>query len=55
MQFLMNEQTKMIVGQRPITDWDAVVNEYLSRGGSQIIEEYNAVFKERGYTERRWK
>jgi putative aldouronate transport system substrate-binding protein len=55
MQFLMNEQTKMIVGQRPISDWDAVVNEYLSRGGSQIIEEYNAVFKERGYTERRWK
>ncbi len=53
-QFLMNEQTKMIVGQRPISDWDAMVDEYLARGGAQIIEEYNAVFKERGYTDRRW-
>jgi putative aldouronate transport system substrate-binding protein len=53
-QFLMNEQTKMIVGQRPISDWDAMVQEWLDRGGRKIIEEYNAVFKERGYTDHIW-
>ncbi|WP_182914494.1 extracellular solute-binding protein [Paenibacillus sp. 1011MAR3C5] len=52
---LMNEQTKMITGNRPVADWDALVQEYLSRGGSKIIEEYNAVIKSRGYTDRVWK
>jgi putative aldouronate transport system substrate-binding protein len=55
MQFLMNEQTKMITGNRPISDWDAVVKEYMDRGGAKIIEEYNAEIKARGYTERVWK
>lgn len=54
-QFLMNEQTKMITGNRPISDWDAVVKEYMDRGGSKIIAEYNAEIKARGYTERIWK
>ncbi|MFD0871446.1 extracellular solute-binding protein [Paenibacillus residui] len=40
--FMMNEQTKMIVGQRPISDWDALVAEYLQRGGADIIKEVNA-------------
>lgn len=54
-QFLMNEQTKMIAGNRPVSDWDAVVQEYMDRGGAKIIEEYNAEIKARGYTERVWK
>lgn len=52
---LMNEQTKMITGNRTVSDWDAMVQEYLGRGGSKIIEEYNAEIKARGYTDRVWK
>lgn len=54
-QFLLNEQTKMIVGQRPISDWEAMVSEYLNKGGAKVIEEMNAGIKERGYTELNWK
>lgn len=54
-QLLLNEQTKMIAGNRPISDWDALVKEYMDRGGKKIIEEYNAEIKARGYTERVWK
>ncbi|GIP31600.1 extracellular solute-binding protein [Paenibacillus sp. J2TS4] len=53
--FMMNEQTKMIAGQRPISDWDALVEEYLKRGGADIIKEINDGIKERGYSERIWK
>lgn len=53
--FMMNEQTKMIVGQRPISDWDALVEEYLKRGGAQIIKEMNEGIKERGYKDLVWK
>jgi len=54
-QLLMNEQTKMITGNRPVSEWDAMVQEYMSRGGAKIIEEYNAEIKARSYTERLWK
>ncbi|MFD0959711.1 extracellular solute-binding protein [Paenibacillus chungangensis] len=54
-QMLMNEQTKMITGNRPISDWDAMVTEYMDRGGKKIIEEYNAEIKARGYSDRIWK
>lgn len=40
-QYVMNEQVKMIAGQRPISDWDKLVQEYMDRGGAQIIKEYN--------------
>jgi putative aldouronate transport system substrate-binding protein len=53
--FMLNEQTKMIAGQRPISDWDALVQEYLKRGGTQIIKEVNDGIKERGYKDLVWK
>ncbi|SEM94047.1 extracellular solute-binding protein [Lihuaxuella thermophila] len=40
-QFLINEQTKMIVGQRPIDEWDQMVQEFLNKGGAQWIKEMN--------------
>ncbi|MFJ5768981.1 extracellular solute-binding protein [Psychrobacillus sp. NPDC093180] len=55
MQFLINEQSKMIAGQRPISDWDKLVDEYLKKGGEAIIKETNEGIKEKGYTEREWK
>lgn len=54
-QLLLNEQTKMIVGNRPISDWDALVKEYMDRGGAKIIKEYNDEIKARGYTDHVWK
>ena len=42
-------------GQRPISDWDSLVEEYMKRGGEQIIKEMNEGIKAKGYTEREWK
>lgn len=55
MQFLINEQSKMIAGQRPISDWDNLVDEYLKKGGEAIIKEVNEGIKAKGYTDREWK
>jgi putative aldouronate transport system substrate-binding protein len=39
--FLIGEQVKMIAGQRPISDWDKIVDEWKEKGGAQIIKEMN--------------
>ncbi|PTX64901.1 carbohydrate ABC transporter substrate-binding protein (CUT1 family) [Melghirimyces profundicolus] len=44
---LLNEQAKMITGDRPLSDWDQVVQEYLKDGGAQMIEEVNRGIKEK--------
>jgi putative aldouronate transport system substrate-binding protein len=41
-KFILDEQTKMIAGQRPISDWDTVVKEWMAKGGAQWIQEVNA-------------
>lgn len=41
-QFLNDEMTKVIVGQRPIDDYDAIIEEWKQMGGEQVIEETNA-------------
>ncbi len=45
-QFLVDEHAKMIVGERPLSDWDAVVEEWYAMGGDKIVEEYNQAFEE---------
>ncbi|WP_313893748.1 extracellular solute-binding protein [Psychrobacillus sp.] len=55
LQFLINEQSKMIVGQRAISDWETLVEEYMKKGGEAIIKEVNEGIKAKGYTEREWK
>lgn len=45
--FLITEQTKMISGQRPLDTWDAMVKEYLAKGGQQLIDEINQGIQER--------
>ncbi|WP_100010051.1 extracellular solute-binding protein [Lentibacillus sediminis] len=47
-QFIIDEHVKMIVGERPISEWDQVVQEWLERGGSEIVEDYNEGFEELG-------
>ncbi|WP_249365511.1 extracellular solute-binding protein [Cytobacillus citreus] len=55
MQFVINEQAKMIAGQRPISDWDKLVQEYLKRGGDKIIKEMNEGIKAKGKVDKEWK
>lgn len=45
-EFATNELTKMVVGQRPISDWDKFVDEYLDRDGKDVIEDVNKLIKE---------
>ncbi|MFK7696023.1 extracellular solute-binding protein [Paenibacillus sp. HJGM_3] len=47
-KYLIGEQTKMISGQRPISDWDKMVQEWKDRGGAQIIKEINDGLKANG-------
>ncbi|RAV08304.1 extracellular solute-binding protein [Paenibacillus contaminans] len=47
-KILIEYQTKMIVGQEPIANWDKMVNEYLSKGGKEVIDEVNKLLKESG-------
>ncbi|MEF3302342.1 extracellular solute-binding protein [Paenibacillus sp. GYB003] len=44
-KYLYDEQTKMIAGQRPISDWDKMVAEWKAKGGEQLIKEINAEIK----------
>ncbi|MDF2669157.1 MAG: peptide permease [Paenibacillus sp.] len=44
-KFINDEQTKMIAGQRPIADWDKMVDEWKAKGGEQLIKEMNAEIK----------
>ncbi|WP_010268097.1 extracellular solute-binding protein [Paenibacillus senegalensis] len=40
-QFLLGEQSKMITGQRPISEWEAMVEEWMAKGGADWIKEVN--------------
>ncbi|MDN3017459.1 extracellular solute-binding protein [Paenibacillus sp. BSR1-1] len=45
-EYATNEFTKMIVGQRPISDWNKFVEEYMSKGGKDVIDDVNKLLKE---------
>ncbi|QHW31426.1 extracellular solute-binding protein [Paenibacillus rhizovicinus] len=47
-QTIADHQTRMIVGQEPISDWDKMVKEYLSKGGQAIIDQVNQQLDESG-------
>ncbi|WP_462409873.1 extracellular solute-binding protein [Neobacillus sp. Marseille-QA0830] len=53
-QYLINEQSKMIAGQRPISEWDQMVDEYLAKGGANVIKEINQGIKDKGYKDKQW-
>lgn len=40
-KYMYEEQTKMIYGQRPFSDWDKLVKEWKDKGGAQMIKEVN--------------
>ncbi|WP_217594599.1 extracellular solute-binding protein [Cohnella sp. GbtcB17] len=41
-------QTKMIVGQEPIASWDKMVEEYMKKGGKELIDEVNKLLADAG-------
>lgn len=45
---LMDEQTKMIVGDEPISNWDKMVQNFLKSGGQQVIDDVNQKIKAAG-------
>ncbi|MCZ8510876.1 extracellular solute-binding protein [Paenibacillus filicis] len=47
-KFINGEETKMISGQRPISDWEKMVQEWKDRGGAQWIKEVNDGIKAKG-------
>ncbi|WP_158606498.1 extracellular solute-binding protein [Paenibacillus ginsengarvi] len=40
-KYALAEQTKMIVGQRPVSEWETMVKEWMDRGGADIVKEVN--------------
>lgn len=54
-KFLYTEQTKMIFGEKPLSDWDKMVKEWSDKGGAQIIKEVNEGLKANGYSGPQWK
>jgi putative aldouronate transport system substrate-binding protein len=54
-KFLYTEQTKMIFGEKPVSDWDKMVQEWMDKGGAQVIKEVNDALKEAGYSGAQWK
>ncbi|QNK56994.1 extracellular solute-binding protein [Paenibacillus sp. PAMC21692] len=54
-KFLYMEQTKMIFGEKPVSDWDAMVKEWMDKGGAQVVKEVNDALKESGNSGGQWK
>lgn len=40
-EYITTETTKMIFGERPLSDWDKMVQEYMDKGGKDMIDEVN--------------
>ncbi|MGO4695367.1 extracellular solute-binding protein [Paenibacillus sp. 2TAB26] len=41
-------QTKMIVGQEPVTNWSKMVDEYMKKGGKEMIDDVNKILDSSG-------
>jgi len=41
-------QTKMIVGQEPVSNWSKMVDEYMKKGGKEMIDDVNKVLDSSG-------
>ncbi|MGN7297666.1 extracellular solute-binding protein [Fredinandcohnia aciditolerans] len=45
-EFATNELTKMVAGQRPISEWDKFVEEYMAKGGADVVNDVNQLLTE---------
>lgn len=41
-------QTKMIVGQEPVSNWNKMVDEYMKKGGKEVIDDVNKILQTTG-------
>lgn len=44
---LIEWQTKMIVGKESISNWNKMVDEYLAKGGKEVIDDVNRLLQEK--------
>jgi putative aldouronate transport system substrate-binding protein len=44
-KILLEWQTKMIVGQEQVSNWDKMVDEYLKKGGKEVIDDVNKLLQ----------
>lgn len=49
-QITLDWQTKMIVGQEPMSSWGKMVDEYMKKGGKEVIDDVNRLLKASGIT-----
>ncbi|MBP3961557.1 extracellular solute-binding protein [Paenibacillus lignilyticus] len=52
--YITDETTKMIFGERPLSDWDKMVEEYMAKGGKEMIDEVNKEL-EANHVQGEWK
>lgn len=47
-QFVRDEESRMIIGQSSVADWDQMMQKFMDRGGKEVLEDVNRLFKEKG-------
>ncbi|WP_127586989.1 extracellular solute-binding protein [Paenibacillus koleovorans] len=47
-QYVRDEQAKMIIGQASVNEWDGMVQRFLDKGGKEVLDDVNKLFKEKG-------
>jgi len=51
----IDEEVKIVVGERPLSDWDKLPQEFMNKGGAQIVKEVNDAIKAAGFDPISWK
>ncbi|MBG9792842.1 hypothetical protein ABD76_10225 [Paenibacillus dendritiformis] len=46
-KFIIDHMIKMIYGKEPIADWPNVIDEYLVKGGQEIIDEATEPYRKK--------
>ncbi|CAH8704843.1 extracellular solute-binding protein [Paenibacillus thiaminolyticus] len=46
-QYLTDQVNKIILGERPVDDYDKVIQEWKDRGGEQVVKEFNEAYQKR--------
>ncbi|WP_127579335.1 extracellular solute-binding protein [Paenibacillus koleovorans] len=48
LQLTQEWQTKMIVGQEPISNWSKMIEEFMRKGGKEVIDDVNKILNSSG-------
>lgn len=44
---MTDQVNKIILGERPVDDYDKVIQEWKDRGGEQVVKEFNEAYQKR--------